>query len=88
MGREPRRIAIGIDLIWPYKHHTDIVAGVLAYGRERGWTCELEPFLEKAGVATVPGTAFGAPGHLRLSYAAGMDVLEEAIERMKAAMGS
>ncbi len=58
MGREPRRIAIGIDLIWPYKHHTDIVAGVLAYGRERGWTCELEPFLEKAGVEGFRGRPF------------------------------
>ena len=46
-----------------------------------------EWFLEEAGVATVPGTAFGAPGHLRLSYAAGMDYLEDAIARMKAAMG-
>ena len=46
-----------------------------------------EWFLEEAGVATVPGTAFGAPGHLRLSYAAGMDYLEDAVSRMKAAMG-
>jgi len=43
--------------------------------------------LEEAGVATVPGSAFGAPGHLRLSYAAGMDFLEDAVGRMKAAMG-
>ena len=42
--------------------------------------------LEKAGVATVPGSAFGAPGHLRLSYAASMDYLQEAVGRMKAAM--
>ena len=46
-----------------------------------------EWFLEEAGVATVPGTAFGAPGHLRLSYAAGMDYLEDAITRMKTAIG-
>jgi aspartate aminotransferase len=31
--------------------------------------------LERAGVSTVPGSAFGAPGHLRLSFAAGMDCL-------------
>jgi aspartate aminotransferase len=42
--------------------------------------------LEEAGVATVPGTAFGAPGHLRLSYAASMEYLEEAIKRIEAAL--
>jgi len=38
--------------------------------------------LERAGVAVVPGSAFGAPGHIRLSYATGMDVLESAMARM------
>ena len=42
--------------------------------------------LEKAGVATVPGTAFGAPGHLRLSYAADMDTLQEAVQRIRNAL--
>ena len=42
--------------------------------------------LERAGVSTVPGSAFGAPGHLRLSFAAGMDYLEEAVGRIKAAL--
>ena len=42
--------------------------------------------LEEAGVSTVPGSAFGAPGHLRLSYAASMDYLEEAISRIRRAV--
>jgi aspartate aminotransferase len=42
--------------------------------------------LETCGVATVPGSAFGAPGHLRLSYAASLDELKEAINRIKNAM--
>jgi aspartate aminotransferase len=42
--------------------------------------------LETAGVSTVPGSAFGAPGHLRLSYAAGMDYLTDAINRIKRAV--
>jgi aspartate aminotransferase len=42
--------------------------------------------LEAAGVATVPGSAFGAPGHLRLSYASGMAQLQEAIGRISKAM--
>jgi aspartate aminotransferase len=45
-----------------------------------------EWLLEEAGVATVPGSAFGAPGHLRLSYAASMDYLQEAISRIKSAL--
>lgn len=39
--------------------------------------------LEEAGVALVPGDAFGAPGCIRLSYAADWPVLEEAVRRMK-----
>ena len=42
--------------------------------------------LDEAGVPTVPGSAFGAPGHLRLSYAASMDYLEEAISRIRKAV--
>lgn len=39
--------------------------------------------LEKAHVATVPGTAFGSPGYLRISCAASNEALAEAIERLK-----
>ncbi len=42
--------------------------------------------LDEAHVATVPGEAFGAPGCLRLSYAAAEDVLIEAIQRIKKAI--
>ena len=38
--------------------------------------------LEKALVATVPGSAFGAPGHLRFSYATSMDAIEAGIIRV------
>jgi len=38
--------------------------------------------LEQAAVAVVPGSAFGAPGHVRLSYATGMGALESAMARM------
>ena len=33
--------------------------------------------LLEAGCATVPGSAFGAPGHLRLSFATDLAALEE-----------
>ncbi len=41
-----------------------------------------EMLLEKALVASVPGTAFGTPGHLRLSFACAMETLEQAVERI------
>jgi len=42
--------------------------------------------LEHAGVAMVPGTAFGAPGHLRLSFATSMENLHSCIQRIKHAI--
>ncbi len=43
-------------------------------------------FLEEADVAVVPGTAFGAPGHFRVSYATSMEALQEAMSRIKGAI--
>jgi aspartate aminotransferase len=40
-------------------------------------------WLEEAHVATMPGSAFSAPGWVRLSYAASMEKLMEAMERIK-----
>jgi aspartate aminotransferase len=42
-----------------------------------------ERLLDGAGVALVPGSAFGAPGHLRLSFAASLDTLGEALGRLE-----
>lgn len=39
--------------------------------------------LEKAHVATVPGTGFGMPGHIRMSYANSVENLTAALDRMK-----
>ena len=41
-----------------------------------------EYLLNEAGVALVPGSAFGAPGYARLSFATSMDVLKDAISRL------
>lgn len=41
-----------------------------------------EQILEQAEVALVPGSAFGAPGYVRLSYATDMDTLKEAMQRL------
>jgi aspartate aminotransferase len=38
------------------------------------------------GVAVVPGCGFGAPGHMRLSFACSRQTLEQAVERMRKAL--
>lgn len=40
--------------------------------------------LQKALVAVVPGSAFGAPGHLRLSFATSDKVLKDCVARIRA----
>ena len=45
---------------------------------------ELSDYLiEKANVAVVPGSAFGAKGHIRFSFATSMEFLKEAVNRIK-----
>ncbi len=43
--------------------------------------------LDRASVAVVPGSAFGAPGWLRLSYAVSDAMIEAAVERIQHAIG-
>ena len=47
-----------------------------------------EFLLEKAGVAGVPGSGFGAPGHIRFSFAVSMQTLESALERIRKALAT
>ena len=42
--------------------------------------------LNEADVVLVPGTPFGAPGYVRLSFACSIEELEEAVRRMRAAL--
>ncbi|MBI1191435.1 MAG: aminotransferase class I/II-fold pyridoxal phosphate-dependent enzyme [Tepidisphaera sp.] len=41
-----------------------------------------ERLLHDAEVAVVPGSGFGMPGHLRVSFAASMDTIDTALERL------
>ena len=41
-----------------------------------------EHLLVEAGVAVVPGSGFGAPGHIRISFACSMEMLEDALRRI------
>jgi aspartate aminotransferase len=49
-----------------------------------GVLCEY--LIEAARVAVVPGSAFGAPGYVRLSYATSMKNVEEGVRRMAEAL--
>lgn len=42
--------------------------------------------LTEAGVALVPGSAFGTPGYLRISYATSLEKIKEAMHRMNTAL--
>jgi aspartate aminotransferase len=42
-----------------------------------------EHLLIHGGVAVVPGSGFGAPNHMRLSFATSMQNLEEALKRIE-----
>ncbi len=61
--------------------------GTTPFGQTIKSDAELcEYLLNKHHVALVPGSAFGMPGHFRLSYATSDDVLEQACNRIEAAM--
>ncbi|MFQ5588620.1 MAG: pyridoxal phosphate-dependent aminotransferase, partial [Nitrospiria bacterium] len=52
-------------------------------------TADLASFLlEEGGVTTIPGEAFGAPGHLRLSFALSEPVLSLGLEKIKNAIST
>lgn len=45
-----------------------------------------EYLLTEVGVAIIPGSAFGAPGYIRLSYATSMEKVKDAMARIKMAV--
>jgi len=45
-----------------------------------------EYLINKALIAVVAGSGFGAPGHMRLSFACSQSMLEKAIDRMRAVL--
>jgi aspartate aminotransferase len=45
-----------------------------------------EHLLNEAGVAVVPGSGFGAPDHMRISFACSMQTLEDAVRRIERAI--
>ncbi|MBI3074209.1 MAG: pyridoxal phosphate-dependent aminotransferase [Deltaproteobacteria bacterium] len=63
--------------------------GRAAGGRVLGGTIDLAAYLlEEHHVATVPGIAFGAEGHLRLSYATSRTAIAEGVRRLAAGLAA
>ena len=60
-------------------------SGVIA---AKGYNSDLDlaEALLEAGVAMVPGSAFGAPGHMRLSFATSLEALDKALDRLEIAV--
>jgi aspartate aminotransferase len=52
-------------------------------GNPGGSTALASELLDRARVAVVPGAAFGADDHLRLSYASAMETLREGLDRIE-----
>jgi len=46
-----------------------------------------ELILNEAGVALVPGSAFGAEGYMRLSFATSPEKLDQALDRLEKLLG-
>jgi LacI family transcriptional regulator len=69
MGK--RRVGIAIDLDWPIPHHQGVVSGALQVAREKGWTCEVDPFIgfPRAGSGAFDGV-IGRVGRELASWAA------------------
>ena len=58
---------------------------VQAIIEKRGFANDIEfseQLLKQAGIALVPGSAFGCEGCIRLSFATSMDILRDAMDRL------
>lgn len=43
---KPRRVAVRLELDWPYKRHAATFAGTLRYAQEHGWQSTVDEFVE------------------------------------------
>lgn len=71
----------GDGTFYSFPDFSDVIAA-------KGYQSDLdlaEAFLE-GGVAMVPGSAFGAPGYMRLSFAVSLESLDKALDRLEIAI--
>ncbi len=43
-----RRVAVMIELDWPFNRHMEVFAGCQKYAAEAGWDCSVNPFADRA----------------------------------------
>ena len=43
-----RRVAVMIELDWPFKRHMEVFAYCQQYAAEAGWDCTVNPFADRA----------------------------------------
>ena len=48
MGKKTRRVALMLELRWPYKRHAEVFAGTQRYAQEQGWESILDEFADKS----------------------------------------
>jgi len=65
----------------------DVSGAIAAIDAVDSDTALAEYLIAEANVALVPGTAFGAPGHARISFATSMENLEKAMDRLEGVFG-
>ncbi len=65
----------------------DVRGAIAAIDAVDSDTALAEYLIAEANVALVPGTAFGAPGHARISFATSMENLEKAMDRLEGVFG-
>jgi LacI family transcriptional regulator len=44
MSKKPRRVAVMLDLVWPYKRHAEVFAGTQQYAQEQGWESTVDEY--------------------------------------------
>ena len=45
--KNPRRIAISLEMDWGYRRHLDVYAGCQRYADEAGWQCSINPAVDE-----------------------------------------
>jgi len=62
------------------------VSGAMAALGCRDDNAFVEQLINNCGVAVVAGSGFGAPGHIRISFACSMETLEKAVDRIRSTL--
>ena len=64
---------------YAFPHMDEAIAGLKGINNDIDFG---EYLINEAGVALVPGSAFGAPGYMRLSFATSMENLQKGLQRI------